>query len=632
MAEPNVEQLVAALQKADAAGDTAAAQAIAAAIKQRQSAQPAQPKTADPKSAARSAGPRANLFDATLYGVGQGISFGYSDELAAGLAGVVKAPFSPKTVSQIRDEQLAIERANLEAVRRDFPKVALATEIGGGMAQGGTLWNAGRQLLPRLPGLVRLAGVGAAEGALYGSGTAEEGERVEGAVTGGVTGAVVPTVLAPVLKPVGRAAVHAFRRLIETPSSASRRLILETLERDGLTPDDALRRLEELGPQARLADLGENMAALAREATSAAGPVRNAARDFLEERAAGQRDRFIDTTGLGDVAEFKQGIREFMNRRHGEAAALYEEARAATLDLATPAMQSLLNRPRMQTALNRAARVLADEGVPVTAGNEVRLIDAAKRVLDDSVSRALRGGGKGEARRIMAIRDELLREVDRQVPVYAQARAAYAGEMAMTDAVRLGRNLFARNVDLDAAEDAVGAMVTSEREAFQRGVLAGLVDKLEAAGTDANVTGRLIETPRARQILELAFPDRAALERMIRSAEAENQFARTRTTVSGPARRAAVDELEQGRQGASIAAALARGETLRATSGLLKLLGFGETSNRTRAELARALFRRDVPGAGSPSRAAEFRRSVGNVAPGAVAGGAAAAVAPAAND
>lgn len=56
-------------------------------------------------------------------GAAQGLSFGFADEISAG----VQAPFSEKTYQEIRDEN----RAQLEADKAAYPKTAIASEIGG---------------------------------------------------------------------------------------------------------------------------------------------------------------------------------------------------------------------------------------------------------------------------------------------------------------------------------------------------------------------------------------------------------------------------------------------------------------------------------------------------------------------
>lgn len=383
------------------------------------------------------------------------------------------------------------------------------------------------------------------------------------------------------------------RDIADTPDKKARRLVAEALERDGLTPDEAVAKLQALGPNARLADLGENLSGLARAATAKPGPARTKAKDFLEERQSGQTDRLINTAGLGNVREFKQWFASTVKDRQSKAAPLYKEAYDAPLDLTSPQMQALMKRPTMRSALNDAVKILKDEG---GGTGHVRVMDAAKRNLDDRIGSAIRGGKREEARRLSMMKRELVDEIDRQVPAYKQARDTYAGEASMRDAAQTGRNIMTRKMDLDEVELVVQAMGEGERRMFQAGVLRGLVDKLEGTATGRNAAGKLIESPRAREVLRIAFPDEAAFNTLFRAAEAESQFSKTRGFVRGgsPTARIQAEGASLG-DTASALSAMARGDILGTTRGVLKHLGIGRVSDKTLGRVGELLFDRTTP-------------------------------------
>ena len=112
--------------------------------------------------------------------VGQGLSFGWSDEAAAGLAAAV----TDQTFQDLYDDQLEIERGNMETARRKYPKLSLGSELGGGIYTGGNLYSLTSKALSNLPALIRLMSVGSVEGAAYGAGTGEEGNRLRGTAIG----------------------------------------------------------------------------------------------------------------------------------------------------------------------------------------------------------------------------------------------------------------------------------------------------------------------------------------------------------------------------------------------------------------------------------------------------------------
>lgn len=136
--------------------------------------------------------------EAALIGARQGVTFGFGDEINAGVraaadwAGGKLGLSEPTTIGDAYDQRLAHERALLDQTRKENPVSATAGEIAGsalpalasgGASAGGTLAaQAGRGAL-----------AGAATGAAYGFGEGEGGvgNRLAGAAIGGATGAAV---------------------------------------------------------------------------------------------------------------------------------------------------------------------------------------------------------------------------------------------------------------------------------------------------------------------------------------------------------------------------------------------------------------------------------------------------------
>lgn len=138
---------------------------------------------------------------AAAQGAGQGVSFGGMDEAVGALYGLM----GPGSYPQNRDYALASMRADLDAGRQDHPVAAYGSELAGAMSipvgavgQGGSVL--GRAALS--------GGMGAAQGAAYGFGSAEGGfdsrkdAAARGAVFGGLLGAAAPAVGAGARKAV----------------------------------------------------------------------------------------------------------------------------------------------------------------------------------------------------------------------------------------------------------------------------------------------------------------------------------------------------------------------------------------------------------------------------------------------
>src|SRR5690606_14898351 len=151
-------------------------------------------------------------------------------------------------------------------------------------------------------------------------------------------------------------------------------------------------------------------------------------------------------------------------------------------------------------------------------------------------------------------------------------------------------------------------------------------DRLEGTANTRNAAAKLIESPRAREILELAFP-RPVFERLMRTAEAEARFSRTRQTVLGGSPTARIQEGVRGLESATgFMRGLQRGEILgafvRSLASGLRQLGIGKVSDDTLRELSRLLFDEYAPPpAQIQPRPSRFPRV--EVQPGAVAAGSA---------
>ncbi len=151
--------------------------------------------TAQPVAAPQAAEGRGSIADA----MGQGVSLGFSDELA-GLLGAIPAAISTgngvvESYKGVRDAA----RGNYEGYREENPKTALAAELGGGLLTGGMgggralAGTAGRQMLGRAAATG--AALGGASGAGYSQADTMGGlakDTALGAAVGGAAGFALP--------------------------------------------------------------------------------------------------------------------------------------------------------------------------------------------------------------------------------------------------------------------------------------------------------------------------------------------------------------------------------------------------------------------------------------------------------
>lgn len=208
------------------------------------SAPPAAPK---PSKALEDARRRAASTPGQVRAITRGGSFGFVDELDALSAaaetggrnllsktGLVKP--APYSASEAYGAVMTAEKEAQQAFAKSNPVQSMAGEIIGSIPTGNALLKA-----PGMLGMARLAPkslvaraavTGGTQGALYGLGTANEGERVKGAVTGGMFGAGSGALL----QAGGNALARKAAEKVANPSKA--RILANAGVR--LTPGDVL--------------------------------------------------------------------------------------------------------------------------------------------------------------------------------------------------------------------------------------------------------------------------------------------------------------------------------------------------------------------------------------------------------
>lgn len=185
--------------------------------------------------------------------------------------------------------------------------------------------------------------VGAPVGALTGFNQAE-GE-LDDRIVGGGTGAVIGGAIgaaAPALIEGGSAGFRwlldqTIRRANNNAATPASRKVVEALRRDGLTPEEAVQRARELGPDGMLADVGENTRALAGSVMRTPGKGKTELTNRIVARQEGTRDAEGNLVG-GQYARVKNfiegiqpmGLRQALDEtaaaRSGNAAPLYQKA------------------------------------------------------------------------------------------------------------------------------------------------------------------------------------------------------------------------------------------------------------------------------------------------------------------
>lgn len=493
-------------------------------------------------------------------GAAQGVSFGFADELSAGVKALPRLLPGGESFGDAYSSEVAENRAEDEAARSAHPIATLAGELVGAVAPAIATGGASAPVSGARAGVTaaragstigRLGRQGAALGALEGVGRSEGNilERVPGAVTGAVAGGALGAGLPLVGKGIRRVG-EAFG---VGQGAAGRRAadeILEALSGEDLAPSDVAGRLTGTADET-IMDVAGSTRRLGETANLYPGPGQQRFSEFLEGRAERQFPRVQEAieggTGLGrrDTAGLAQ---EIVESRKAKARPKYQEAYSQGAVEVTPELLDVLQKPSIRAAFERARAIAAEEGVDLgQIGFEegarsmrpptVQALDYIKRGLDDLIYNGRRpesGLGPAQLHAIRQTRAQFMDAVENVTGgpdgAYAQARALFAGDTAMLDALDLGRTRFHLDPPAELSQ-VLDEMTPAEVEMFRRGAVDNVLHRLGNVPDRNDLLKRLVHSPNDVARMGLLFDDQAAYQQFVRTMEAMAEQGVTRNTV-----------------------------------------------------------------------------------------------------
>lgn len=575
--------------------------------------------------------------------VAQGATFGYSDELGA-LAG---------------GEDVESRRASYEEipvstrVLGELLGGTLTTVATGGLAAAAPGAANVAQIAAKVPGWLKASGLAGAYGALYGSGTAEEGERLEGAKSGGTTGAVLGAVGYPVIKAaqylgteaLGGGLWGAARKRWQAPGASAAAKVGQSIARDEMSAQRVAQRLKSLGPQATIADAGgPNVQGLARHTGSVPGPAQNRAQMLLNQRSEQEAVRVNRAIAQGlDPEDYYAAEEGFLNNLRTRAKPLYDEAYEKFQTVMSKPLFKLLESKTGKKAFQEALDLADTEGIPLDAAAlksgkiSLQMWDDIKRGFDSLLDKPayrneLTGRLNTKGHAVDGMRRRLLSELDQATGgvsgVYARARATYAGDAEVLGALKEGRK--ALNMDPELITKRLEDLSEAGQEAFRSGVARALKDNVERVVDKGSVAGRIFGNAAKRQKIRAAFPDADSYRDLRKALVAEQRFAATRNKVMSGSQTApriaeSADALtEAGKVGGVIAGTGIGSGNIRPNHPFIMASTFRKVGSALMGkakehdlEVARILFNRD-PVANKTALDAIFTRSVWDGLPPAV--------------
>jgi hypothetical protein len=491
--------------------------------------------------------------------VGQGLGLGFGDEAIAKVRAKMEGRPYEDVVKEEREAYQRFQEKNpftalgTELVSGLIPTIGMALIPGAGTPGavfGGTRTAmAAQRLASALPKFMtgttaKAAGSGAATGTIAGAGSATEGNRTSGAVSGGATGLVLGPTVAKSIE-MGGKGIRAVKNAIKpSPNAVEQRAtnkVLEAMARDdldakGLT--DKLNKDISLGVKSTIMDASPSLSSLGEAVVTRPGPGRKILGTGLEERLEGGREAAAGRAlkDIGKNVDYVAQEDTLMGKLRANANTLYDQAYAhGSVD--DTRILKVLEDDTFKKAFKEAQAISSKEaraaelrgedasrfklqdiygadkdGNLTTVGKipDVRTLDYIKRGIDALIDKGYRGEGmsKAEANALKDLKKAYVQVIDENVPEYAVARAKYAGDMEVLDALRLGRTDYLSPKMLPAeAKKVVDAMSDGERDALRAGVAQSLLTKVMDAPQQVNAAQRIIGAPATRKRLEALFQD-----------------------------------------------------------------------------------------------------------------------------
>ncbi len=601
-----------------------------------------------------------------LRSIGQGVSMGFGDEIEAAVRNPLSAIGGTLGLSEGSDYQERLEdiRGKLEAYREENPLEAMGYEIGGSIlpALGAGLLTAGAgsaavggstaarlaatagKAIPNVmksTTAARAATTGAASGAVSGFGASEGGfsERAKGAALGGTIGGTLGAAAPIAVQQAGRLGRNVMDAVgiggQDRASTFAERKVLEAMERDKLTPEEAMAKLDEardLGvDDITPADLGEGLRGAAWRAQATPNPTRQEVLDQFSERRVGQAEQISEQASEISGVQGSTGINyldELSEKVQAQAEPAYRAA--YKIDLDTAPFQDMAKSKVIQDAYNKAIEI-ADidpdksiSGMPRDLGaflNQVSSKSGGPAGISDTKifmpTKVAHDIKKGLDSLIESETDTLTGKVTQRGRALTKLKKSWNAEIAsQNEPYSAANKQFADSAKLRRAYDdgfdfnktpekllvkKVGNMTASEKEALRVGLISQVQELASKTGDASDFVTTIFGSPRRRAALRMAFDTPDQFDRFERMMKIQGDKSRTQRKVFGGSETAerliqsddsAIDPTSIFSVGARLAAQDYRGAATTAGSRIAsRLQGFNEKSS---AELSQMLFGADA--------------------------------------
>ena len=318
------------------------------------------------------------------------------------------------------------------------------------------------------------------------------------------------------------------------PKEIGDKRLMQALDDQGLTPEQAMTKLETMrqgGKPVTLADLGTSLQREARGAKVASKEVDAIAEKQLLARAESQIDRIDDYARKAmkvDNRQFKGEFDRIVEERTKQAGPLYKQAfnEAQPVDV-RPVLQEFMDiaesqrSPAAKKKMLEAIKLFTDEvkdssgkvvkgpdGNPqLTVIQDLRSIDMAKKALDDMIGRSPSNPSsldRSVRAEVIGFKNRMLELVDEANPTYKTARNVFSSKKSLEDSLTNGRRFLKGDAEFLAAD--IQKMSQTERDMFRVGVVRELKKLMGTKRRGLDVTG-MFTKPNTVDALRATFPD-----------------------------------------------------------------------------------------------------------------------------
>jgi hypothetical protein len=468
----------------------------------------------------------------TAYKIGQGGTFGFSDEIAKALG----------TNADSMD-------ASKAQVEKDLGGFGTAMEIGGAIpaAIASTpvgLISKGAQLAGKFAPAAKVLGgatANAIQAGTYGFGTGEgdAASRLKSAEKP----AMAAGALSILLPPAASLAVNTGSKLtgivknrLASPDVRAQKAASEIAQSAGINPQEAARKLSEYGAEAIPADVNEALRKQGAVSLSKSGTEQQAAMDFLDARQAKQHGDLLATVAKGFNTggdNIYDALAKNKAARSAAAPELYKKAFDQPLPekfmndarIKNPAIQDLLEKGKIE-AMDDPNRIDAVTGI-VKPPTPVETWHYAKQYLNNEIGKAARAGADNDVRKLSAKRD-IINGVLRDIPDYVKANDLWADSKSLENAAEVGKGFLKQNPR--EFSDTYSKLGDSEKLIAKMSAIDDLGFKFGKTGDNRSVYQELVGNEVARQNLKTVL-GQSGLDDLMKTAKKWEAFSRTRSMV-----------------------------------------------------------------------------------------------------